>query len=162
MPYDVQSHGVDVLIVQLGMNDCNYWDSDRGNPRVSPGAFAANLEEIVARAVSFGACKVLLHTNHLTGRDSETLPFTGITYDESNQRYNAVIREVAAKADPRIVVLNDLEAAFAEAAADSRDRLLELLLPDLLHLSEAGHDLYFNRVYPSVKSALLEVARAPR
>ena len=44
MGYEVQSHGVDVLIVQFGMNDCNFWETDRGLPRVSPEAFAGRLE----------------------------------------------------------------------------------------------------------------------
>ena len=42
-PYDVQSHEVDVLVVGFGMNDCNYWMTDKGVPRVSQNAFRANL-----------------------------------------------------------------------------------------------------------------------
>src|SRR5438034_624703 len=36
MPYEVQSQAPEVLVVQFGMNDCNIWQTDRGNPRVSP------------------------------------------------------------------------------------------------------------------------------
>jgi len=158
MPYDVQSHGADVLIVQFGLNDCNYWRTDRGNPRVSPGAFEANLEEIVARGVSFGARKVLLNTNHPTALDEEAMAFAGVTYQESNHHYNGLIRAVAARLDPDLVVLNDMEAAFADATGGSRERLLDLLLPDLLHLSEAGHDVYFEVVYPAVEAAVLDLA----
>src|SRR5262245_18623684 len=55
MPYEVQRPGVDVIIVQFGMNDCNIWETDRGNPRVSPLAFEANVREIIQRAATFGA-----------------------------------------------------------------------------------------------------------
>jgi acyl-CoA thioesterase I len=158
MPYDVQSHGVDVLIVQFGMNDCNYWESDRGNPRVSVDAFAANLAEIVSRAVSFGARTVLLNTNHPTGRDQHREPFADKTYEESNRRYNEVIRHVAATHTERGVVLNDIEAAFDAATGGTRDALLELLLPDLLHPNERGHDLYYSVVQPAVEQAARDAA----
>jgi acyl-CoA thioesterase I len=55
MPYEVQSHGVDILLTQFGLNDCNLWLTDGGLPRVSADAFAANLKEIIARGRRFGA-----------------------------------------------------------------------------------------------------------
>lgn len=45
MPYDIQSHDVDILVIGFGMNDCNYWETDKGVPRVSPLAFEANLKK---------------------------------------------------------------------------------------------------------------------
>lgn len=158
MPYEIQSQHVDILIVQFGMNDCNYWQTDRGLPRVSPKAFAANLEEIIARAFNFGVQEVLLNTNHPTARDQQTMPFTNISYQQSNEQYNQIIREVAARSDPR-VILNDVEKACKSYANGNRERLLELLLPspDLLHLSERGHTLYFETVYPTVEAVVLEL-----
>ena len=61
MPYDVQSHGADVMIVQFGLNDCNHWLTDHGLPRVSTDAYAANLKEIVRRGRRFGAHTVFLN-----------------------------------------------------------------------------------------------------
>ena len=157
MPYDIQSQYADILVVQFGMNDCNYWQTDGGNPRVSARAFGANLEEIITRAFSFGVKKVLLNTNHPTARDRELMPHNSITYQQSNERYNQVIRGVAAGCDRR-VVLNDIEAAFGRYTGGSAEALLRLLLPDLLHLSEAGHNIYFDFVYPEVIKAVREVA----
>lgn len=160
MPYEIQSQQPDLLLVQFGMNDCNYWQSDRGLPRVSPKAFAANLEEIIARAFNVGVKKVLLNTNHPSGRD-QVLPLTNISYRQSNEQYNQVIREVAANsAGP--VTLNDVEQAFKTYTEDRPDLLAELLLPapDLLHLSERGHDLYFEIVYPVLEAAVLELIKA--
>lgn len=158
MPYDVQSHGVDVLIVQFGMNDCNHWQTDRGHPRVSRPAFRANLDEIVDRAVTFGARRILLNTNHPTARDVEPMPASAITYQESNRLYNATIREVAAS-HSGIVRLNDVERAFLEAV-ESGDSLDSLLLSDGIHPSERGHELYFQVVSPAVRSALVEASAA--
>ena len=47
--YDVISHSPKYVLIQFGMNDCNYWETDRGLARVSPTAFMANLKEIVCK-----------------------------------------------------------------------------------------------------------------
>lgn len=156
MPYDVQSHGVGVLIVQFGMNDCNYWATDRGVPRVSEEAFAANLDEMIRRGVTFGARSVLLNTNHATSRNVEKLPHTDMTYEGSNRRYNQVIREVA-KRWPGVVTLIDIEQAFLARTQGSAKALRELLLEDGLHLSVKGHDLYFDIAAPAIQACLQQV-----
>jgi lysophospholipase L1-like esterase len=158
MPYEVQSKNIDIMILQFGMNDCNYWKSDQGLPRVSPRSFTANLHEIIERGLHFGVKKILLNSNHPTGRDTNAMPYANISYQESNEIYNAIIREVAANSDPR-VMLNEVERAFNKYTRGDRSRLEELLLPapDLLHLSERGHDLYLESVYPRVERAVLEV-----
>ncbi len=158
MPYEVQSQAPEMLIVQFGMNDCNYWRSDRGLPRVSPEAFGANLAEILIRGIHFGAKHILLNTNHPTGLDVDPLPFTDIVYQQSNAHYNEIIRQVAAEAGPS-VILNDIEHAFQNHTQGSRERLLDLLLPapDWLHLSEKGHNLYFDTTYPLIKRLALDI-----
>ncbi len=158
MPYEIQSQQPHVLLIQFGMNDCNYWQSDRGIPRVSHKAFAANLQEIIARALAFDVRKVLLNTNHPTGRDFDPLPYADISYQQSNEQYNQIIRDIATKFDSKII-LNDVERAFQEYSQGHRERLLNLLLPepDLLHLSEQGHHLYFEQVYPAIESTVMEL-----
>ena len=162
MPYEIQSQYPDVLIVQLGMNDCNYWQSDRGVPRVSPKAFEANLDEIVHRALTFGVKTVCLNTNHPTGLDQKELPHSSITYQQSLERYNQIIRDVAARGGPQ-VMLCDIEAVFHSYAQGDRAKLLELLLPspDLLHPSEKGHELYFNALYPLLLGAVSDLIARP-
>lgn len=145
MPYDVQSHGVDVLIVQFGMNDCNYWQSDCGVPRVSKGAFAANLEEIIQRGRIFGAKQIFLHTNHPTTRTSDIFPYADVSYEDSNRAYNSIIRNVAAKHES-VVRFNDIEEIFLNYAGMDETKADALLLSDKLHLSKLGHDLYFESV----------------
>lgn len=149
MPYEVQSQGVAGAIVQFGMNDCNYWESDRGAPRVSPDAFLANVLEIVDRAVRFGAGRVILNTNHPTTRRAP-FPWASCSYQESNARYNALVREAAARR-PGAVILNDVEAKFSDLIRAGAG-LESLLLEDGLHISERGHEVYYDVIKPSVEA----------
>jgi lysophospholipase L1-like esterase len=158
MPYEVQSHGVDVLVVQFGMNDCNYWLTDRGLPRVSPAGFAANLAEIIDRAVHSGARRVFLNTNHPTTRTADRFPNTSKTYEESNREYNAIIRRVAAENGADLVQLNDVERAFNAHLDGGTCRLGELLLEDGLHLTARGHEIYFDLIALALETALRRVA----
>ena len=150
MPYEVQSRGVDLLIVQFGLNDCNYWMTDGGVPRVSPEAFAANLKEIVVRARTFSVRHVLLNNNHPTTRDREPLPPSDTTLEQSNRLYNQIVREVAAELGD-LVELNDIEAEFNKVTGRNRDKLAPFLLGDGLHLSRMGHDLYFDTVAGKIR-----------
>lgn len=159
MPYDVQSHGVDMLLVQFGMNDCNHWQTDRGLPRVSPRGFSANLHEIIDRGLRFGAQQVILNTNHPTSRDDAPMAHTIQTYQQANAAYNVIIREVAAARAG--VLLNDIEHVFMQAIGGDREKLAHLLLPDGLHLSPAGHDIYFDRLSPLIDANIRSIVAAP-
>lgn len=154
MPHEVQSQNPDLLVVQYGMNDCNIWATDKGLARVSKQAFKANLNEIIARGNNFGAKKILLNTNHPTLRNMELLPNSNITYQQSNENYNEIIRTVAVE-NPDLVILNDIEKAIKERF-HTEDELARLLLPDLLHLSEVGHSIYFELVYHKVLDMINE------
>lgn len=94
MAYDVQSHGVDVILIQFGANDCNYWQTDSGYPRVSKIGLKANLIEIIDRSRIFGAKEILLNTNNPTPRISLFEP-ASISYQQSSEEFNRIIREVA-------------------------------------------------------------------
>jgi acyl-CoA thioesterase I len=159
--YEVQSNAADILLVQFGMNDCNYWQSDRGLPRVSKKAFEANLHEIIDRALKFDTYRVFLNTNHPTGKNELLMPYTNITYQQSNEQYNDIIRRVAQNRNDR-VYLNDIEKAFTDHLYHNSGVINDYLLPepDLLHLSEKGHDLYYNVVYDNLKKVVLELIRS--
>ena len=149
MPQGVQALEPDILVVQFGLNDCNRWQTDRGLPRVSIDAFASNLREILSRGRTFGARRLLLHTNHPTLRLTDPSGLGGEPYEAGNRRYNEMIRAVGGACDDVEVV--DVEARFLELAPGSAD-LAPLLLPDGLHLSERGHDVYFELVMPRVRA----------
>lgn len=155
MPYEIQSHDIDVMIVQYGMNDCNYWKTDNGVPRVSEEAFAANLKEIVDRGLACGIQRIILHTNHPTTRNT-IMPGTDISYQYSNGQYNRIIRTVAQQRKGQ-VMLTDIEKAFKHHVKQNpREELSNFLMPppDQLHLSEKGHALYFDIVSGPVRSTV--------
>lgn len=152
MPYDIQSHRPDYLIVQFGMNDCNFWVSDCGHQRVSPKAFSANLEEIIERALIFGARQVFLNTNHPTLKPVGSPLDGGPSYQESNARYNELIREVAVRFDE--VKLTDVEKIFDEHLRANGLQLRTFLLEDGLHLDVNGHNLYYDSLYPKLAASI--------
>ena len=156
MPYHVQSQGIDIIIVQFGLNDCNYWESDRGLPRVSKSAFIANLNEIIDRSLTFGADKVLVNTNHPTARSNKIIPFTNINYEDSNAAYNAAIRELC-MSRPKDISFQDVGGHFNDLIKNG-ERIENLLLDDGLHLSERGHEIYFNILYPVIADWVKQVA----
>jgi len=153
--YEIQSHAPDIVIVQFGMNDCNYWKTDKGLPRVSYDSFTANLTEIINRILHFGAQKVFINTNHPTLLNKVKFPNTKITYQQSNNHYNEGIRSVAHNTQ---VELNDVETDIFKKIEQKKCSLDELLLPsDLLHLSKKGHDLYYTFIYPKIENAVRDL-----
>lgn len=151
MPYDVQSHDVDILFVGFGMNDCNYWMTDKGIPRVSQNAFKANLQEIIERAFHFGSKQVILRTNHPSPR-KDYMVNTDITYGESNHIYNEIIRQVA-KDNPKVVFV-DIEQEFEKYMENNTMGADKLTLPDGVHLSLLGHEVYFECMYPVISKII--------
>ncbi len=158
MPYEVQSGGLAMMILQFGMNDCNYWDTDGGVPRVAPRSFEANLHEIIDRAVAFGASDILLNTNHPTTRH-HCFPVADLSYQDSNRAYNEIIRRVAQDRSD-VVRLNDIETHFIRRVRTGGADLARLLLDDGLHLSEDGHDVYLDATWPKVAEILDRIAQA--
>jgi acyl-CoA thioesterase I len=150
MPSDVQKYEPDAMLIQFGMNDCNYWATDRGCPRVSPKAFQANLHEIADRSLAFGAHALILQTNHPTLRTT-TFDYADRSYQESNEQYNELIREVAgSRSDIRLI---DMETAWLSELEEGLS-LSGLLLEDELHLDVQGHDLYFKTTLGPVCESL--------
>jgi lysophospholipase L1-like esterase len=153
MPGEVQAYGLDILFVQFGINDCNHWETDSGCPRVSPEAFEANLREIIARGRFFGAKTVLINTNHPT---LKKIDFMEKLHQENNAAYNEICRNVAIKDNS--IILIDTEALFLKTL--SADFLLtDLLLPDGIHLSESGHDLYLKSVWPALSDSVTNIVK---
>jgi lysophospholipase L1-like esterase len=155
MPEAVQRYGCEILCAQFGVNDANFMDHDQGLPRTQPEAFRANMQEIIARGFHVGARTILLPTSHPTLK-TKPLPFTDIAPDASRRSYAQVTRQIAA-ADPRLVLV-DIEKVFDEAVAAGRP-LENFLMPDQVHLSDAGHELYFQTFAPVIRKLLREPAR---
>ena len=66
MSHDIESHVPNVVYIQFGLNDANFWETDMGLPRISRRLFKANLQEIARRLQHISpADKIILATNHL-------------------------------------------------------------------------------------------------
>lgn len=150
--YDVTSHEPDFVLVQFGMNDCNYWETDKGMPRVSPKAFMANIEEIVEKCFLSGAKHCFLNTNHISLK-GKFKHIDNFTYDTSNSRYSEIIRVAHSNlvASGFNVTLIDIEKEWnAWLSGDKNRNLQSLLLDDGIHLSPAGHYLYSQIITPVI------------
>ena len=140
MPYALYNDPPNILILQFGLNDCNYWESDLGSPRVSLGSYVANLQEMVERATKIGVSKIVLLNSHPTTLRKNKLTHTDFTFEDSNRLYSEACRKMADSYSNEFEFI-DIYLAFTEA--ESEVNLSELLLPDGLHLSDKGHDLYY-------------------
>lgn len=131
LSYDVTSQRPDMVYVQFGLNDCNVWQTDFGRPRVALEAYKANLREIIEKVQAAGATRVIVGTNHPC--------LLGEPYEERLCLYNRCAREAAAETG---AVLFDVRAT-ARPFDPSR-----MLMVDGIHLSEAGHDFYYEEIRP--------------
>lgn len=147
-PESVQKHRADIVTIQFGLNDGNHWETDEGLPRVSHAAFRANLQEMIQRALHFGAKKILVINNHKTLR---TTPFPGgRSLEDHRKDYNLILQEVAASQN---VDFCDVASLFEDfSGAQLQSYLLES--PDLLHLSQKGHLHYASGVIPHLEKLI--------
>ena len=138
MPYEIQNHPPDLLIVQYGLNDSNYWLTDNGLPRVSREAFKENLLEIYARAINFNVKQVIFLTNHPTNKGAVT---HGNSYDLNATSYSEGIKEACETLDD--AVLLDTWKICSDLADIQKNKFF-YLLEDGIHLNEMGHEIYYN------------------
>ena len=150
MYHDVLDFHPDLLYIQFGLNDSNYWETDAGVPRVSKNGFEANLYEMIDRSFVSGVKKILLGTNHpiLEVVPFEYAPFTSLAM--SNKNYNSIIRSVPSK---RNVILIDHEALWLS----SKLSFVDMLLPDGIHINERGHNFYFDSAFPIIEKAIKNI-----
>jgi acyl-CoA thioesterase-1 len=153
--FDVQSHGIDLILIQFGANDCNYWATDKGHPRVSKMAFKANLLEIIDRSRIFGAKEVFLNTNNPSAK-TLLFDYAPTSYQQSCEEYNQLIREVALSSKVHLIDIDKIWRLHIGKGVP----LETLLLADGIHLSVAGHDLYFDTVYPYIEKAVKGLLKA--
>jgi lysophospholipase L1-like esterase len=152
-PSDVQNADPDILILQFGLNDCNCWTTDGGLARVSEAAFRANLIEMIARGYCGGAKRIILLSNHRTLRLKVML--SGERYEDANARYSQIICEVGAETG---VLFCNIRKAFDPYSISELEKLL-LPYPDQIHLSEEGHRVYADVIYPPIADAVEAVIR---
>lgn len=142
----------DVVVVQFGLNDCNYWDSGHGRPRVVPETFRSNLVEINDSFCRQGTKKVMFMTNQPT-KKNKYFEIPNTSYEDSNKEYNEYIRNVSERCGG---VLLDMEKILTDCNYRNGT---SLLLDDGIHLSEEGHLVYSEIVPPFLRSNISEIIR---
>lgn len=151
--YDILSHKPEFALIQFGMNDCNYWQTDNGVPRVSKKAFVANLEEIVERILINQTLHCFINTNHISLKGK--MPHTNKTHSESNEEYNELIREAVRNLKNNRVTLIDVEKYWKKYFLKYKNKKIQdFLLEDGIHLSKEGHNLYAKITIPIIKKTI--------
>jgi lysophospholipase L1-like esterase len=149
MKHCVLSHSPNVVWIQFGLNDANYWLSDDGVPRVTMESYIANIKEMVERCVSCGTQKILLATNHVVTKQLEH-ESPSDRYSENAKSYNQVLRDSFSSSLMEIVTVVDMEILMAAKFRESNDYLLS----DGVHLNRIGHSAYLDIVSSPIKEAL--------
>ena len=134
---DVQEIKPDILTIQCGLNDCNYWQSDKGLPRVSKESYKANLNEMIDRAQVFNTKKIIFIGSHPVTKKI----YGSKTLEESRREYNQIFKEVAQN---RQITYIDIESQF--------NNIDEYLLDDGIHLSKKGHIKYAEIIEPYIRN----------
>lgn len=136
LEHDVLAHAPDIVWVQFGLNDANYWLSDRGLPRTSLEAYVANMREICERIRACGTKRILVSTNHritkIPNHLSENL------YSKNAELYNNELRKLVRQFAYPGIDLVDMESEIAQSASTPE----KYLLLDGVHLNEIGHHRY--------------------
>lgn len=149
---EVYAFRPDLVTVQFGMNDCNYWLSDGGHPRVNPVSFRFNLIELIEKLYTSRVKKIILSTNHLIPVERKML--NGKSYNENNRFYNQIIREVAKETG---ATLCDIEMLLSDSGLNK-----DLILDEngkWIHLSALGNRRYFEQILPFIEKELVELVR---
>jgi lysophospholipase L1-like esterase len=154
---DLQAENAQVVYIQFGLNDANYWVTDNGHPRVSLMAYEANLHEIIERARLAGAKKIFLANNHPTQEagpiEDKISSKAPRSYRDNIFLHNARCAEVASQAE---VDFLDIHAAWLSGPeADGNGS--SYLDPDGLHLSLKGHDFYYDLLFPSLRRKVADL-----
>tara|TARA_Y100000310_G_scaffold335940_1_gene419216 strand:- start:1340 stop:2002 length:663 start_codon:yes stop_codon:yes gene_type:complete len=140
----------DLIMIQFGMNDCNYWFSDNGLPRVNTVSFKHNLLELINKCLSSGVKQIILSTNHLIPVNKKMV--NNQYYNENNSIYNVIIREVVKETN---TVLCDIENYFINYSENKVNFLNEE--NKWIHLSTEGNKLYSDIIFPIIKKELMKL-----
>lgn len=138
MSYEVQSQKIDILFIQFGLNDSNYWKSDKGLPRVSPLSFQANTLEIIQRAKKFGVKKIVILNNYLVKVRNKK-------YIKNTLYYNELLKKCYKS--HKDVFYIDIYKYFI------KKNIKNYLNSDGLHLNQKGNFYY----YEAVKNKILKL-----
>jgi len=137
LEHDVLAHSPTIVWVQFGLNDANYWQSDRGLPRTTVSSFVANMCEICERLQVCGTKRILVSTNHRVTK--KLIHLDEDVYSRNCDLYNSELRALVKRFASPSVYLVDVRNELEQITASPDQYLME----DGVHLNEFGHSLYW-------------------
>lgn len=151
LEHDVLTHAPNIVWVQFGLNDANFWQSERGLPRVTVDAYVANMREICERIQACGTKRILISTNHRVTKTPAHLDEN--VYSRNCELYNRELRKLAERFDRSAVTLIDLERDLEQRVESPNQYLME----DGVHLNEFGHEIYWTLISRAILEAVEDV-----
>ena len=68
LQFDVLNHKPNHVLIQFGLNDCNYWEDSFGEPRTTKTDFFKNICNIIKKVSLIQASNIFLCTIHPTNK----------------------------------------------------------------------------------------------
>ena len=150
---DITRYSPHYVLVQFGLNDCNFWLDGGGKPRVSLNDFYNNMGDILDKLILNKVKIIYLCTFHPTNKGLILIGGKKFQYDKIQKAYSNKIKDLFEnyKKQSQIILL-DIEKYFENKRNVNKKKLH--LLDDGIHLSQYGHEAYFKFISPIVKKSL--------
>ena len=144
---DVYKFKPDLVIMQFGYNDCNFWITDSGYSRVNIDSFKFNLIEMINKFKANKVKQIILCTNYLMPIHTKKL--NGNSWNDNIKKYNEIIRRISQQKN---ITLIDIEKKFTDKSK------INYLNEDgkWLHLSKKGNYIYFKIVLDTIKNFIMK------
>lgn len=135
--YCVLNHKPNIVWLQYGLNDSNFWPIENQSSRVSPDEFRANFIKMINLLRHQGCKKIFVGTNHRVMKAKLSTDMQD-KYWQNAKSFNSLLREIAA-GELEHVELVDIEKQFSSSFTNC----LDYLLPDGVHLNITGHHKFY-------------------
>ena len=142
MDFDIFGLSPDIVNIQFGINDCNIWETDFGHPRVSKQSYIENIKEMIDRCLYKKVKYIIINSNHPLNRH-KNLPNSRLSYEQMNTQYSSELTKVF-KNYSKQVLFFDIRKEIIKSYHLSQKKY-EYLIDDGVHLSQKGHDFYFEK-----------------
>lgn len=142
MDFDIFGLNPDIVNIQFGINDCNIWETDFGHQKVCKQSYIENIKEMIDRCLYKKVKYIIINSNHPLNRH-KNLPNSKLSYEQMNTQYSSELTKIF-KNYSRKVLFFDIRKEIIKYYHLSQKKY-EYLIDDGVHLSQKGHDFYFEK-----------------
>ncbi len=151
MQYDVFGLCPNIVNIQFGINDCNVWETDSGHPRVAVQSYINNIIEMIDRCLFKKVNYIIINSNHPLNRHTK-LPNSKFSYEQMNSKYNNELRKKLKDYNKKVLFF-DIRKEVIKSYHSTKKKY-EYLVDDGVHLSQNGHDFYFEKFSRFLKNKI--------